>query len=143
MPFIKIWLHCVWNTKNRNPVLTKELRVKLFQHIIEYSKTKNIFIDTINGFEEHIHCLISLGNDQCIFKVMNLLKGESSHWLNNNNLVYEKFEWQDDYFAISVSESILNNVRNYIANQEEHHKKKSFQEEFEEIIRKCRFKVLG
>jgi len=143
MPYIKIWLHCVWNTKNRRPVLVKKIREKLFEHIRDYSRSKEIFIDKIGGYNEHVHCLISLGSEQSISKVMNLLKGESSHWLNNSNILYEKFEWQDDYFAVSVSESILDNVRRYILNQENHHTKISFQEELDNIIKKYNFKILG
>ena len=68
-----------------------------------------------------------------------LLKGESSYWINKNKLIREKFEWQDEYFAVSVSESAVNKVRDYIKNQEEHHKKKSFQQEYNEFMRKYGF----
>jgi putative transposase len=70
---------------------------------------------------------------------MQLIKGESSFWLNKNSLTKEKFEWQDEYFAVSVSESILDNVREYIKNQEQHHKNKSFQQEFDEFLSKLGF----
>ena len=68
-----------------------------------------------------------------------LLKGESSYWINKNKLIREKFEWQDEYFAVSVSESAVNKVRDYIKNQEEHHKKKSFQQEYDEFMHKYGF----
>nr|WP_317129784.1 transposase [Flavobacterium franklandianum] len=87
-------------------------------------------IDFINGYSEHCHCLISLGVNQTIQKVMQLIKGESSFWMNKQNLILDKFEWQDEYFAISVSESVLDKVRNYIKNQEQHHSKKTFDDEF-------------
>jgi len=72
---------------------------------------------------------------------MQLIKGESSFWINKNkelfpNLNGRKFEWQDEYFALSVSESVVDKVRNFIKNQEEHHKKKTFKEEYDEIIEK-------
>ena len=70
---------------------------------------------------------------------MQLIKGESSFWINKMQLTKEKFEWQDEYFAVSVSESVVEKVRNYIRNQEEHHKKKTFQDEYEEFIRKYGF----
>lgn len=73
---------------------------------------------------------------------MQLIKGESSFWINKNQLTKEKFEWQDEYFAVSVSESIIDKVRDYIKNQEEHHKKKTFQEEYDEIINKFGFHKL-
>jgi REP element-mobilizing transposase RayT len=68
-----------------------------------------------------------------------LIKGESSFWINKNKLTIEKFEWQDEYFAVSVSESMLDKVRDYIKNQEEHHRKKTFQEEYDEFISKYGF----
>lgn len=140
MPFVKVYIHFVWSTKNRRPFLnTKELRTKVWNHILDNAKEKGIFIDFINGYSDHGHCLISLGLDQTIQKVMQLVKGESSFWINKNGLLDEKFEWQDEYFAVSVSESMIEKVRKYIANQEEHHKKKSFQEEYNELIAKYGF----
>ena len=143
MPYIKIWIHSVWNTKSQQPLLTKEIQQKLFQHVKEYARTKSIFIDCINGSIEHVHCLISLGGEQSISKVMNLLKGESSHWVNEQKLTDGKFEWQDDYFAVSVSESVVEKVRKYILNQESHHRKVTFKEEYEEFMKKYGFKYLG
>ena len=140
MPFIKIYIHLVWSTYQRLPLLnTKELRYKVWKHIKENSKEKEIFIDTINGFSDHCHCLISLSSNQNIEKVVQLLKGESSFWINKNNLTEEKFAWQDEYFAVSVSESMIEKVRNYIINQEKHHLTKSFSEEYEEFISKYNF----
>lgn len=80
-----------------------------------------------------ILCLISLGSGQNIDKIMMLLKGESSYWINKNKLLRHKFEWQDEYFAVSVSESLVNRTRTYIKYQEDHHKKKTFHEEYEEF----------
>jgi len=80
-----------------------------------------------------------MGTDQTIQKIMQLIKGESSFWINKNQLTQQKFEWQDEYFAVSVSESFLDKVRNYIKNQEEHHRKKSFQEEYDEFLEKYGF----
>ncbi|OAZ02856.1 IS200/IS605 family transposase [Flavobacterium succinicans] len=143
MPFVKVYLHCVWSTKNRIPYLDSiELRQKVWNHIRENAIQKGIYIDFINGYSDHCHCLISLGVDQNIQKVMQLIKGESSFWINKNELTKEKFQWQEEYFAVSVSESILNKVREYIKNQEEHHKKKSFQEEYDEFILKYGFKMV-
>ena len=71
---------------------------------------------------------------------MNQIKGESSHWINQNQLVSEKFMWQDDYYAVSVSESQVERVAAYINNQERHHSKRSFDEELDELIKKYGFK---
>jgi putative transposase len=140
MPFVKVYIHFVWSTKNRYPYLNSpELRQKVWNHILKNAREKGIFIDFINGHSDHCHCLISLGVDQTIQKVVQLIKGESSHWINKEGLTNEKFEWQDEYFAVSVSESMIDIVRNYIKNQEEHHKKKTFQNEFDEFITKYGF----
>jgi REP element-mobilizing transposase RayT len=76
---------------------------------------------------------------QTIQKIMQLIKGESSHWINKNELVKGKFEWQDEFFAVSVSESMIDKARNYIKNQENHHKRQTFQEEYDEFILKYGF----
>jgi REP element-mobilizing transposase RayT len=136
MGYIKIWVHLVWSTKNRQPLLTADIRKQVFDHIRENAIDKGIYIDSINGYNEHVHCLISLGSGQNIDKILMLLKGESSHWINKNKIFKKKFEWQDEYFAVSVSESAVNWVRDYIKNQEEHHRKRSFQEEYNEFMHK-------
>ncbi|MBW1658748.1 transposase [Flavobacterium quisquiliarum] len=141
MPFTKIYVHCVWSTKNRFPFLNSvDLREKVWNHIKENALRKDIYLDFISGYSDHCHCLILLGNDQTIQKTIQLLKGESSYWINKNQLTNNKFEWQDEYFAVSVSQSIVDKVRDYIKNQEEHHKKKTFQEEYDEFMIKFSFK---
>ena len=138
---IKIWVHLVWTTKYRKPILVQEIRQKIFSHIRENAKKKGIYVDFINGHLDHVHCLISLGSSQNIDKILMLLKGESSYWINEYKIVEGKFEWQDDYFAVSVSDSVVNRVRNYIKNQENHHKKKEFEEEYRAFIQKFKFET--
>ena len=135
MSYVRMWVHLVFATKNRQAFLTKEIREKLHQHIIENCKKKDIFLQAINGYTEHLHCLISLGKEQSIAKVAQLIKGESSLWINKEQLTEEKFMWQDDYFANSVSESQFEKVVNYIKNQEQHHSKKSFDDEVKELMK--------
>jgi len=144
MSWVSIWIHFVFSTKNREPYLySKEIRKKTFKQIRENAKTKNIWIDTINGFNDHAHCLISLNKDQNISKVAQLIKGESSNWINKNKVIKHKFIWQDDYWATSVSESHLKEIRKYILEQEEHHKKITFAEEVEKFMKKYGWKYLG
>ncbi|CAH0219513.1 IS200/IS605 family transposase [Chryseobacterium sp. Bi04] len=141
MSFIKIFIHLVFSTKNRDPFLnTFDVRIKVWKHIKEYATQKGIFLDMINGYSDHCHCLISLGSDQNIEKIAQLIKGESSYWINKNKFTKDKFSWQDEYFAVSISESMVDQVRNYIKNQERHHQKKSFTEEYLEFIEKYNFK---
>ncbi|MFO7830154.1 MAG: IS200/IS605 family transposase [Bacteroidales bacterium] len=139
MSYTKIWLHCVWTTKNRQPWMIKPFREKILHHIKENAIEKDIYIDSINGYLEHIHCLISLKRDQNIAECLQLIKGESSFWINNNKLLNNKFYWQDDYFAVSVGQSQLNKLRTYISNQEEHHQKRSFADEYKEFMQKYGF----
>lgn len=140
MPHIKVWIHFVWSTKNRTPLLTEEIRPKVFAHIKENAREKDIFIDHIGGYTDHVHCLISLGTNQTIEKVIQLIKGESSFWINKNKLCKDKFAWQEEYFGVSVSESLVSKVRSYIKNQEVHHKHKTFDEEYEEFMLKQDFR---
>jgi len=100
MSYVKIWVHLVFSTKNRHPYLTKNIRYKIQKHIIENCQQKSIFLTAINGHTEHLHCLISLGKEQNIAKIAQLIKGESAYWINKNKLANETFIWQDDYFAI-------------------------------------------
>jgi len=140
MPFIKVYIHFVWSTKNRYPYLhTLELRKAIWNHIRENAKKKDIYIDFINGYEEHCHCLVSLGDNQTLRQIMQLIKGESSYWINKEQLLKVKFEWQDEYFAVSVSESHIDKVRNYIKNQEDHHSCKTWENEYDEFIEKYGF----
>ncbi len=142
MPFIKVYIHFVWSTKNRFPYLnSKELRLKVWDHIRENAVAKGIYLDFVNGYSDHCHCLVSMRKDQTIEKIMQLIKGESSYWINKNQLIPEKFEWQDEYFAVSVSKSQISRVRKYIENQEEHHRKKTFNEEYKEFIVKYGFQL--
>jgi putative transposase len=139
MAYLKVWLHLVWSTKNRAPLLTKKVRSLVFKHIKENAREKNIYIDRVNGFTDHVHCLISLKSDQTIAKTMQLIKGESAFWINKQKLTTERFSWQEEYFAVSVSESQLTKIRNYIDNQEQHHQKLSYQQEYEQFIDKYAF----
>jgi REP element-mobilizing transposase RayT len=134
MSWTRVWIHLVFSTKDRQAYLHQSIRRLVFEHIKQNAESKGIRLDCVNGFSDHAHCLISLGKDQTISQAAQLIKGESSYWINKNRLTAARFSWQDDYWAVSVSEGHLQAVRNYIFNQEAHHKKKSFQEEIEKLI---------
>jgi len=144
MPFVKIWIHLIFTTKNRTNIISNNIKKKLIEHIYENAKHKGIYIDKINGTENHLHILLSLDNDMSISKATQLIKGESSYWINKNKLCSFKFDWQDEYIALSVSESVVPKVRKYIEIQEKHHKNKSFAEEYNAFIAKYGFdRLLG
>ena len=143
MSFVQIWIHLVWATKNRECTINKTLKPKLLAHIRENAIEKEIRIHFINCVEDHVHALISLGNSQSISKIAKLIKGESSSWVNKNNLLKGKFGWQNEYFGVSISASMVDRVREYIKNQEEHHKRHNFMEEYEDFMQKYGFKGAG
>ena len=135
MAFVKIWIHAVWGTKNREPVLEKGILESVCNHIKENGKLKGIFIECVNGYSDHLHCLMLLNADTSISKQMQLIKGESSFWINKNKIIKGHFEWADEYFASSVSDDKLGIARAYIMNQQEHHKKVTYKDEYEKFLK--------
>lgn len=142
MSYVRIWVHLVFATKNRQPFLRNEIRYEVQKHIMQNCLEKNIFLQAVNGYTDHLHCLISLGKEQSIAQVTQLIKGESSYWINENKLCETKFAWQKEYYAVSVSESQLQRVIHYIKNQEKHHEKKFFIDEEKELIEKYGFELI-
>jgi len=127
-----VYLHYVWSTKYRTPILTPPVKKQLVNHIRQYAFSKNIHVESINGHIDHLHCLIRLKTGQTIDGIIKLIKGESARWFNlnypNNRLV-----WQSDYFVTSVGRSALESLKQYIANQEIHHADKSFDDEYQKL----------
>jgi REP element-mobilizing transposase RayT len=111
------------------PWLKKPIRQKIFDHIRENAKKQKIHIDTIGGHFDHVHALIRLLKNMTISQIMQLIKGESSFWINKNHRVNDQFLWQTEYYATSVSPQNLEVVRNYIKNQDKHHIDKTLEEE--------------
>ncbi len=137
MSWVRVYIHLVFSTKNREPLLnSSELRKAVFEHIKDNSKKNKIWLDCISGHQDHAHCLIALGKDQTISKVVQLIKGESSFWINQNLSSQNKFAWQDDYWCVGVSESHIESTRKYIHNQEEHHSKLLFKTEIDGFMKK-------
>lgn len=134
MGYVKIWIHAVWTTKNREHYLKQNIRQGLFEHMKFNAGEKGVCLAYINGFVDHVHALISLNADQNIAEVMQLIKGESSYWINKNELTEEKFGWQNNYYAASISKSHVERVRRYIRNQEIHHSSQTLGDEIEELF---------
>ena len=139
MSHVRIWVHAVWGTKNKLQYLSCPVKHEVFGHIRYNANEKGIYLSEIGGFHQHVHCLLSLTADQNIGKIMQLLKGESSYWINRKKVVAGRFEWADEYYAVSVSESHVERVRKYIRNQEEHHRTKTWEEEVNEFMEKYGF----
>ena len=119
--YYQIWVHLVWSTYLRQPLLTKGIRIKVLSNIRHIANEKGYHIDTINGVEDHLHCIVSLKSTQTISKLMQDIKGTSSHWINSNQIMKEYFNWQEGYSAFSINFKDIQIVRQYIYNQEKHH----------------------
>ena len=134
--YSRCWLHLIWETLRREPMLNKRAAAKASVNLSEYSLQKGIYMK-INYFNaDHTHALIDLPTNTTIEQVVQLLKGSSSHWINQNRLVKGRFAWGRGYGAFSVSQSDIDRVANYIANQESHHAKRSFTSEYEIFVRR-------
>jgi REP element-mobilizing transposase RayT len=125
MSYVRIWIHAVWATKYRAPVLTPEILPALINHIRDNAREKGIRIDRLNGHIDHIHCLFRLNADMSVARALLLLKGESAHWINKERILAFTFRWGKDYYARSVGGRELDVVRAYIDTQKEHHQRKS------------------
>lgn len=133
--FNKIWIHAIWSTNERLPLIHKTVETKIHQFIAEELRMIGCPVTIINGMPDHIHCLFLLNPQKSIAEVIKQIKGSSSHFINQKNLIAEKFSWQTGYAAYSVSESAVDKVFQYIINQQKHHAKKMFQQEYDEFLK--------
>lgn len=133
--FNKIWIHAIWATKERIPLINPFIEHKVYHFISEQFREQGCPVRIINGMSDHIHCLFLLNPQKSIADVLKQIKGSSSHFINQNNIISEKFAWQTGYAAYSVSESVVDKVFQYIKNQKQHHQKKTFQQEYDEFIK--------
>ena len=132
----KIWIHFIWETPDKQKILSSDARKKISNFLYEYCKEKNIFMKINYVNADHVHTLVDLPTDLSVEECIKLLKGSSSFYINKNRITRNKFSWGKGYGAFSVSASQLNNVVDYIRNQEEHHRVKSFTEEYQLFIKK-------
>jgi REP element-mobilizing transposase RayT len=109
---------------------------ELFKYTTGIIKNHKHKMIAINGMADHIHLFIGLHPTQSISNLMQVVKGESSEWINTKGFVNGKFQWQEGYGAFSYGHSQVSQVYNYILNQKEHHKKRSFLEEYTELLQK-------
>jgi putative transposase len=132
--YSRIWLHLTWATLERRPLLTKPGSAMLSSYLTQYAAEKGIYmkINFVNA--DHVHALVDLPTGLCVEEMMKFFKGGSSHWVNENRLGRGKFAWGRGYGVFSVSHSAVAQVARYIANQESHHRKRSFAEELKELV---------
>jgi REP element-mobilizing transposase RayT len=128
--YSKIWVHAVWSTKNRMPLIHPKMEQKLFDYLKEELKKMGCMVSIVNGMPDHVHCLFGINPQKSITDIIKQIKGSSSHFVNSNQLISEKFIWQRGFGAFGVSHSAVDNVYCYIRNQKQHHQKRTFESEY-------------
>ena len=132
----QIFIQCIFAVKGRTNSLKKEWRNDLFRYmsgIIENTGNKSIIV---NGVSDHVHLFLGLKPSNRLSDIVRDVKNNSSNFINKNKFVPGKFAWQEGYGAFSYSKSQIQQVYNYVLNQEEHHRKKTFREEYCEFLKK-------
>ena len=131
--FSKNYVHVIFSTKDRRKIITKELQPRLWAYLSGIAKNHDMTIVALGGTEDHLHILFHLPPKLALAKAVLLLKSNSSKWMNEAGT---DFAWQEGYGAFSVSTSNLDSVVRYIRNQEKHHRKLTFEEEFRAILQR-------
>ncbi len=134
--YLKVYIQFVFSVKNRYSLINVNYKEKLHKYITGIVKKYDCKLLIINSVPDHIHLLTTLSSKIAIADLMKEVKGGSSKFINENNFCKTKFAWQDGYGAFSYSESQVPDVIKYIENQEKHHKKKTFQEEYLEFLKR-------
>ncbi|WP_081212154.1 IS200/IS605 family transposase [Salegentibacter sediminis] len=133
--FNKIWIHAIWATKERMPLLEPEIEDQVYYIMKDEFKFLGCPVRIINGMPDHVHRLFLLNPERSIAEVIKHIKGNSSYYINQSDLIPQKFAWQTGYAAFSVSESGVEKVFHYIRNQKAQHQKKAFNQEYEEFLK--------
>ncbi|MHB2154404.1 IS200/IS605 family transposase [Calditrichota bacterium GD2] len=133
---IRCWLHILWGTKNHEKILTEKARHKLSTYFYNYAREKGIHMKINHVSPDHFHALVELPPKMTIEELFHLLKGSSSHWVNQNDIIPQKFAWNSENTAFSVSHSKLKTVENFIAKQEQLHWKMNFRQELNLLLQK-------
>ncbi len=117
------------------PLIHKDIESEIHKFVSEQLREMGCPLRIINGMPDYIHCLFLLNSQKSIAEVIKQIKGSNSHFINQNNLMEQKFSWQTGYAAYSVSESLVERVFQYIKNQKAHHKKKTHQQEYDDFLK--------
>jgi putative transposase len=133
--FTKLWIHAIWATKHRQDLIDFSIENKLYDFIWQELTELGCPVRIINGMPDHVHVLFLQNPQKTISDIVKQIKGSSSHFINRQELILEKFAWQTGYAAFSVSESQLDAVYHYVKNQKQHHLKKKGQDEFDEFVK--------
>lgn len=132
--YTQIHIHAVFAVQNRDCIIGNKWKDELYKYIAGILKNHNHKLLAINGMPDHIHILFGMRPSQSLSDLLQDVKGSSSKWINDKKFVKGRFSWQEGYGAFSYSKSQLPQVIQYIQKQEEHHKKKTFLEEYKEFL---------
>jgi REP element-mobilizing transposase RayT len=133
----KLWTHLIFSTKNRYPFLADpETQKETHKYIAGILRKHNCPTLLVGGVADHVHALFALSKNHSIAEIVYQIKRGSSKWIKIHDPRLRKFHWQDGYGAFSVSQSHVEQVRRYIAGQERHHRRVTFQDEFRMFLRR-------
>ncbi|HNX38681.1 MAG TPA: IS200/IS605 family transposase [Candidatus Cloacimonadota bacterium] len=134
--FTQLYYHVVFNVKDHYNLLQEPKRAKIYAYLVGLCAKQKCFVMAINGGNDHVHMLIHAHSGIAMDDLMKFVKGNCSHWINQEQMFVGKFTWQVGYGAFTVSQSMLDTVKSYIEKQEDHHKRFSFRDEFKLLLEK-------
>lgn len=132
--YSRCWLHLIWGTLKREGMLSPNSAIKVSEFLTGYARQNGIYLKINYVNSDHVHCLVELPTGSTIEQVVKLLKGASSHWINEQRLVMGRFAWGRGFGSFSVSQSDVDRVCAYIARQREHHRTRPFTEEYQKFV---------
>jgi putative transposase len=132
--YTKLWLHVVFSTKYRAVLIHPSVEAKVYGYLHQQLTEQGCIVKIINGMPDHFHLLFLQNPKLSIADMIKQIKGSTSHWINQQEIIKEKFAWQMGYGAFSVSESQVDKVFHYIVTQKEHHSSKGFSQEYDEFL---------
>jgi REP element-mobilizing transposase RayT len=133
---VKNYVHIVFSTKHRQSLILPSIETELFSYLGGICNNLECHVLKVGGYKDHIHVLCMLSKKIALMKLVEQLKSNSSKWIKTKGNEFKNFYWQDGYGAFSVRPSEVEIVINYIANQKEHHSKKTFQDEYKAVLKK-------
>jgi len=133
--YTQINMHVVFSVKGRENILSAKIRPDIFKYISGILSNIEQFPLAVNGYKDHVHLFFEMQHTKSLSDIVRVVKTNSSKWINENRFIAGKFSWQEGYGGFSYSRSQRNNVIQYIIKQEEHHKEKTFREEYLQLLK--------
>jgi REP element-mobilizing transposase RayT len=128
--YTSCYIHCVFTPKGRKPILADDIRENIFHYIGGIANNNGMKLLAAGGIVDHVHLLISLSPEVSISKALQILKSNSSRWIRQNYPSMKNFSWQEGFGAFTLGVSQIERTKRYLANQEVHHRRRNFKEEY-------------